>query len=339
MSKRSLISLALIALLAGGAWTGVYYATPATENASAFTIAPGESADAIIKSLEKQGIVRSGLLFKVALRQSGLGTALQPGTYDLRGVTSYVELVRRLTQGGVAASELVVRIIEGWSLRDIAANLAAIGYPKADAFFSATGKPAVLAGSPDYSAEFPSLAGKPRNVSLEGYLFPDTYRVYRDATPEDLVRTFLKNFEKKITPDLHRRIAASGHSFFQTLTMASIVEREVRGDDDRRIVADIFWRRLANGIALQADSTVNYATGKSIASVTAADLAVKSPYNTYKYPDLPPGPICNPGLSAIAAAAAPTPNDYWYFLTDKDGIVYYAKTLAEHNRNKAKYLR
>jgi UPF0755 protein len=191
----------------------------------------------------------------------------------------------------------------------------------------------------DLSEEFPFLAEKPAHVSLEGFLFPDTYRLYREAGPEDIVRTMLRNFDRKIDAELRAKIEASGRSFYEIVTMASIVEREVRTDESRRRVADIFWRRYDIGMALQADSTVNYVTGKSLAAVSFEDTKVDSRYNTYKYPGLPPGPIGNPGLAAIRATVDPLPNDAWYFLTDAEGNVHYGRNLDEHNRNKARYLK
>jgi UPF0755 protein len=184
------------------------------------------------------------------------------------------------------------------------------------------------------------LAAKPAGTSLEGYLFPDTYRLFKKATPGEIVGELAANLERRLEgAGLAEKIAASGHSLHEILTLASIVEREVRSPEDRRLVADIFWRRLAAGLALQADSTVNYATGKSVAAASAEDLKTASRFNTYRYPGLPPGPICNPGLSAIRAVLEPEPNRYWFFLTDDEGQVHYAATFEEHTQNKARYLR
>ena len=183
------------------------------------------------------------------------------------------------------------------------------------------------------------LKDKPSFVSLEGFLFPDTYRIYRDSSSEEMIKIFLANFEKKISPEMREKFTAQKRSVFAVIIMASIIEKEVRGDEDRRLVSDIFWRRLEKGMPLQADSTVNYVVGENNPSSTAEDLAFNSLYNTYKYPGLPLGPICNPGLSAIVAAIDPVSNANWYFLTDKTGAVHYAKTLEEHNRNKMKYLK
>jgi len=192
---------------------------------------------------------------------------------------------------------------------------------------------------PDYSAEFAFLAGKPPFVSYEGYLFPDTYRFFRGASPEEIVKKLVANLGRRLSEaGIIEKIAGRGTSLHELLTLASVIEKEVRTPEDRRLVADVFRRRLEIGMALQADSTVNYVTGKSVAAASSEDVAADSPYNTYKHRGLPPGPICNPGLDAISAALEPQANDYWYFLTDADGGVHYAKTLDEHNANKAKYL-
>lgn len=347
--KKALVILAFVAAaLAALSWTGAWLSTPVTEGAGAFVVAQGEGTAAIVSRLKAQGVIRSETLFKMALAGSGLDKKLQPGTYDLRGAKDFASIVRVLATGGVPANEFVLLVKEGWNLGDIKKALADAGYADADKLYFVTGIPATdhrtlssdKAPKPqDYAGEFSFLEGKPSYVSLEGFLFPDTYRLYRDATPMDVVKTLLANFDKKFSPELRKRAADRGRSVYDVVTMASIVEREVKTPEDRRKVADIFWRRIGKGMALQADSTVNYATGKSLPSVTYEDTQAVSRYNTYKYPGLPLGPISNPGLDALEAAIDPEPNDAWYFLTDADGNVHYARTLDEHNRNKARYLR
>ncbi len=339
--------IAALGLLAATAWAGAWLSTPATDDASSFVVVAGEKTDVIIAHLKEKGIVRSATLFKMALAKSGLSTKLQPGTYDLRYAVDFDGVIRKLAAGGVAANEKVLLVKEGWNLRDINDALTKLGFAGGD-LYRVTGMPAVDARTynsdkapraKDFSSDFPFLKDKPLYVSLEGFLFPDTYRLFKDATAEQVTRKMLENFDRKLTPELRERIAAQKRTVFEVVTLASVIEREVQADDDRRKVADIFWRRLERGMALQADSTVNYATGKGLASVTLDDTKYVSPYNTYKYPGLPLGPICNPGLSAIEAAVSPTPNDAWFFLTGKNGKVYYARTLQEHVSNKAKYMR
>ena len=149
----------------------------------------------------------------------------------------------------------------------------------------------------------------------------------------------LDNFSQKLEGNLTSKILAQKKSIFEIITLASIIEKEVRNPEDMKMVADIFYKRLNKGMALQSDATVNYITGKGLLQPTLADTQIDNRYNTYKYPGLSLGPISNPGLSAIIAAIEPNSNPYYYFLTTKDGAVIYSKTYEEHLRNKAKYLK
>ena len=185
--------------------------------------------------------------------------------------------------------------------------------------------------------DYDFLLSKPRNLDLEGYLFPDTYRIFRDASIKDVVQRTLNNFDQKLTPELRNEIERQGKTIHDIITLASILEKEVSTDYDRAMVADIFYKRIKIGMPLQADSTVNYVTGKSESRSTIIDTKTDDPYNTYKYKGLPPGPICNPSLSAIKAAIYPKANNYYYFLTTPDGQVIYSQTHDQHVAAKAKY--
>ncbi len=177
------------------------------------------------------------------------------------------------------------------------------------------------------------------SVGLEGYLFPDTYRVYFKPQPKKVLKIMLTNFERKVIPVVEEgKDLSPMKDLHSIITLASIVERESPAGERGRI-ADIFIRRLHAGIPLQADSTVNYVTGGNKPSLTYNETKIDSLYNTYKYRGLPPGPIANPGLAAIRAVLHPTSNEYWYFLSTKDGKIIYSKTLEEHNKAKAMYLR
>ncbi|OGF78794.1 hypothetical protein A2W54_04160 [Candidatus Giovannonibacteria bacterium RIFCSPHIGHO2_02_43_13] len=175
--------------------------------------------------------------------------------------------------------------------------------------------------------------------SDEGYLFPDTYRFYKDATPQDAVLKMKENFLKKITPDILGEIAAQKKTLDEIIIMASILEEEVKSTEDRKIVSEILWKRLKLGMGLNVDSALTYVLGKISAELTASDLKYDSRYNTYRYRGLPPTPISNPGMDAILAAMNPATTKYFYYLTGKDGKTYYAETLEKHALNKRKYLR
>lgn len=242
--------------------------------------------------------------------------------------------------------ENTLTFIEGWTLRDYGYYLENKGLFQAEELHEAVGFPAVdyrqskdLPQLTDWSDKFDFLKDKPKYVSLEGYLFPDTYRVYEDATIKDIVTKMLENFDKKLTPEMREEIIKRKKTIFQVVTVASLVEAEACAEADRYLVADIIWRRLAISMPLQLDSTINYATGEKKAAVSLAEQALNSPYNTYRYPGLPLGPIDNPSLAALQAAVYPEKNSYWYFLTGTDGKMHYGKNLDEHNRNKYRYLK
>ena len=191
-----------------------------------------------------------------------------------------------------------------------------------------------------YLKLFPELlADKPKNASLEGYFFPETYRFFKDTSPRRIIEKVLSETEKRLTADLRTEIKRQHKTIFEILTMASLVEAEGQSVKDRGLIADILWRRLRVGMLLQVDSSVNYVTGKKDARLSARDVKLDSGYNTYKYKGLPPGPINNPGFDSIKASVYPTANHYWYFISGKDGQMHYARTLDEHNVNIARYLK
>jgi UPF0755 protein len=196
----------------------------------------------------------------------------------------------------------------------------------------------VGADSPFEMHTFVLAARKPDDVDMEGYLFPDTYRFFTDASAKDVVLKMIDTMELRLG-EVVPATAASPRTVHEILTVASIIEREVMINEDRAIVADIFFRRLEVGMALQADSTVNYVTGKNAPSISNEDRGIDSLWNTYIHPGLPPSPIANPGLTSIQAVFEPEANDFWFFLTDADGVAHYARTNDEHNANKATYLR
>jgi len=347
MIRRALIiAIILVGLVAAASWGAVALSTPRVADIQSFEVVQGDSVRAVAERLERQRAIANARFFLWSVRDIDLASSLQPGAYDLRGARTLREIATTLASGGVASKEFTLRITEGQNLSDVKKALEDAGFAGED-LFRTTGIPAIdhrtlssdQAPKPkDLSKDFPFLAQKPSYISMEGFLFPDTYRIYKDATTEEVVKKLLANFDRKFTTEMRAAAVARGNSIYEIVTMASIVEREVRTPEDRRMVADLFWRRIGAGMGLQADSTVNYATGKSLPSVTADDLQNISAYNTYKYRGLPPGPISNPGLDALRAAIEPTANPYWYFLTDVSGAVHYARTYEEHLRNKRKYI-
>jgi UPF0755 protein len=175
------------------------------------------------------------------------------------------------------------------------------------------------------------------NKSLQGYLYPDTYRFFDDASAEDVIIKMVNNFQKKALPSLK---ATDTLSSYQVLILASIVEKEVAIPKDRQIVSGIFLNRLKDGMKLQSDATVNFITQSGRSQSTLDDLKIDSPYNTYQIGGLPPGPITNPSVEAIKAVINPTPSDYYFFLTTRDNPpkTIFSKTFEEHVKAKQQYL-
>lgn len=241
--------------------------------------------------------------------------------------------------------EITLTIIPGWNLRQVADYLVLKGVATStDAVFAITGKPAKQYKKTEAVYFGPSdelLEEKPYGLSMEGYLATETVRVFADADlAEGVIDKFYFTRKKEITSDMMVAARAAGKTMHEIFTMASIVEKEAKHDKDRPIVADILWRRLQKNWALQVDSSVHYAVDRSgDVFTTSKERQFDSYWNTYKYPGLPPGPICMPSLESINAALYPEKNSYWYFLSDMEGDMHYARTLEEHNQNKYKYLR
>lgn len=248
--------------------------------------------------------------------------------------------------------EETIKILEGWTSRDIGQYFERQGKWQSEEFLEVAGFPQVdyrtdkdMPALKDWSDKFSFLSDKPKYYGLEGYLFPDTYRIYASSTVADVIEKMLENFDSKLTEKMRSDIKKQGKSIYSIITMASIIEKEApisyqKGDNrDARIISGIFWNRLKSGIALGSDATLSYIFGDNNPAHSGKDLEVNSPYNTYKYRGLPPGPICNPGILAIEAAIYPITTDYYYFLTAEDGQVIYAHTNEEQSANKYKYLK
>lgn len=190
----------------------------------------------------------------------------------------------------------------------------------------------------EIKADYDFLSEKPASVDLEGFLFPDTYIFFKDATAVDIINRMLFNFDEKFTSDIRVEIEKKGKTIYEIVTMASILEKEVKTPEDMKIVSGIFWDRLEVGQPLQSCATIAYVLGEEKKQYSYEDTRAPSPYNTYTNKGLPRGPINNPGMRAITAAIYPTNTEYNYFLTDpKTGKTVFSKTIEEHEANKAKY--
>lgn len=297
-----------------------------------FFINEGEGVNQISEKLSQQGLIKNKLAFETSIWLWGKENKIIAGRHNLNKNITIRQLTRIITTNP-AYREVEIRIIEGWNSQKIASYLEEQGLFKAEEFLNY-----ITATDAGLIENYPVLNDLPFGKSLEGYLHPDTYRVYYDATPANVVRKMLGNFEQKLTPDLREEIARQNKTFFEVITLASIVEKEVATEEDQKIVAGIFLKRLRDNYPLQSDATVNYITGKGLVQPSFDDTKIDHPYNTYKYVGLPPGPIANPGLASIMAVIYPNNTPYYYFLTTPDGQVIYSKTYGEHLVNKRKYL-
>jgi UPF0755 protein len=257
-----------------------------------------------------------------------------------KGISTLFDRVlgRKSVSQIVLKDEKTLRVIEGYRNSDILNLLIKNNLVTADEF-------AVAQKSYNLS-KFSFLDDKPKETDLEGYLYPDTYRVYASSTASEIITKMLSNFDQKLTTKMRADIKAQGKTISEIVTMASIIEKEApisysTGDNrDAKIISGIFWRRIKSGQALQSCATLAYVLGVDKAQYSEVDTKTRSPYNTYQNPGLPPGPIANPGILAIEAAIYPTPSNYNYFLTPTDSReIIYAATYDEHLRNKNKYLK
>ncbi len=320
---KFLATLFLLLLIATAALAYVFLAPFGPHSETFVEISPGTSATRIAKQLAGSGIIRSQYAFDL-LRAAKPGT-LKAGEYRFDHPATLSEVYARLLKGDVYT--VTVTIPEGFNIFEIAQAVEAAGLaPKAN-FLAAERQHTELIAA--YS---------PRATSLEGYLFPDTYHFSRHATPAQMLTAMVRRFRQAAT---QLGLAAKpSETIARTITLASIVEKEVSQPAERPLVAGVFANRLTQGIPLATDPTVIYAAlldNRYRGAIYASDLLSGSPYNTYRHLGLPPGPICNPGIAALRAAISPAKTDYLYFVADENGHSRFSATLKEHTANVLEY--
>ena len=339
-STPRIIGAGFIIILIVIAIFGIYFGiaislTPNFEGIKEFTISQGQTFDEITTNLTQENLIQSKTIFELYLLLRGQRSQIQAGTYQFEPL-NIIKLANKLVTGE-AANEITIKLIEGWTVDEMATYLgeqkiAGCSLCSKENFLTAA-QVSKFKGNYDFLANLST-------ESLEGFIFPDTYRIFKDATPHQVIERALTNFSEKITPALQTEITAQGKNLYDVLIMASMIEQEVPHEEDRKIVAGILWKRLNDGMLLQVDSSLKYKIGKKDSNtLTFAELEIDSPYNTYKYKGFPPTPICNPGESAIRAAIYPKDSDYWFYLSDKQGNTIFSKTGEEHEANVEKYLR
>ncbi|MEK7605214.1 MAG: endolytic transglycosylase MltG [Patescibacteria group bacterium] len=315
---RKVSGLVIVLIILGVAaffWWGYTLSPvdPSNTQAVTFTIQPGSGIKAIATELKKQHLIKNTLVFTLMVKQLGLEKKIQAGQFRLSPSLSSRQIAESLTKG---TEDAWVTIPEGKRAEEVAEIL----------------KDKLSNYDPSWQAELDQH---------EGYLFPDTYQIPHDADIATIVKILTTTFDQKYEQVDTSRTTLSQN---QIVTLASLIEREARHPQDRPLISSVLHNRLDLGMALQIDATVQYALGYDQSqgtwwrnNLTLAEVQVSSPYNTYRQPGLPPGPIASPGLSSLQAAANPSDTNYLYYITDKNLINHYATTLEQHNANIRKY--
>jgi len=323
--------IVFLVALAVGVWTLAWVSSPmgGSNEPVLVSIPRGLTATGVGQRIKEKGLIRSARFFALTARVSGKSAALKPGLYELNRGMSLLQIIRKLEQGEFAA--VWITIPEGFTARQIARRLAARGLVSEESFMQAAYEghafPEVSAGA---------------DGSLEGFLFPDTYLIPLQADARFVVRRMVAAFQEKIGRPYAEQIRASelcrlvpGQTCLRSVViLASLIEREARKPEDRTKISGVIYNRLRRGMKLDIDATVQYARGEHKARLLYSDLAVDSPYNTYRHAGLPPGPIANPGKAAIEAALHPADTDALYYVARRDGRHIFSSTLEDHNAAK-----
>lgn len=307
----------LIIILFAGCFLWYTYQTspvnPKDTQKQMFAVDAGSGVKAIAKKLHAAHLIKNETAFYLTVKRLGIESKIQAGDFELSPALSNAEIAQTLTKGAI---DIWVTIPEGKRAEEVAQLLKDDGFPNYDTTWATT------------------------LHEEEGYLFPDTYLIKRDATISEIMSIFTTTFDQKYAAIVNK----TNLSKAQIVILASLIEREAKDDKDRPIVSSVMHNRIDQGMPLQIDATVQYAIGFDATEqtwwkkgLTYDDLKINSAYNTYVIAGLPPKPIANPGIKALIAAAQPDDTPYLFYITDKNGVNHYAKTLAEHNANIKKY--
>lgn len=283
-------------------------------------IPQGYSASQIVTLLEEEGIIANPTLFRFLLKVERAEQKLQAGSYLLSAQMRPLEIIEHLRSGRVATVRVVIP--EGFQIKQIAAVLAERGLADAERFIELASNAHLVFGE-NLPLDLPI-------PSLEGYLFPDTYYFSEGQREEDLIGQMVERFLQVTGENIVPLLEHSPFTLHEVVTLASIVEREIMVDYERPLVASVYLNRLAIDMPLQADPTVRYVTEEERPRVLYRDLEIDSPYNTYRYRGLPPGPIASPGLASMLAVLNPADTDYLFFLSRGDGTHEFTRTYSEH---------
>lgn len=339
-------SLLVVGGILSSVWGSVYekyLAPPDAESTTqiGFTVESGQSLTKVANNLEAAGLIRSRTVFKYYCDFAGMGQKIQAGSYLLTPSMTMNEIAEQLTMGDGNPIVRNITLIPGWTLEEFAAKLQKDGVIRDSSAFLELCRTGEKFSEYYYIADMlQSTTGL--RYALEGYLSPNTYEVYVDATDEDIIRRLLSQTENTFPVSRQDQADELGYTMHEILTLASIIEKEAKEEDFARVSA-VFHNRLKLDMPLQSDVTIHYVTGQREMALDADDLGVSSPYNTYRYRGLPPGPICAPSDAAIKAALEPDAEylamGYLYFCAaePESGRLVFAQTLQQHEQNVARY--
>lgn len=287
-------------------------------------IPQGSTTPKIASILKEKGLIRNELIFRLTAKFLGMDGSLKAGKYVLDNGMTPEEILERLKAGGILKETVTFTIPEGFELDEIATRLSSRGLGDRDVFLE-------LASDPNrFSESFPVFKDIPKGLNLEGYLYPDTYEVYTDSSEEEIIMKMLSRFQELYTEDLAIKAKELNMTLNEVITLASIIEREGKLDDERPIISAVFHNRININKPLESCATIQYALGERKERLTFKDLEIKSDYNTYANNGLPPGPIASPGIKSIEAAVNPSDVDYKYFVSNGDGSHTFSITYDEH---------
>jgi UPF0755 protein len=344
IALSSLLFIVTVLLMAGVfLYWGIYFPKDSGGEEQLFLINTGDSLSIVAQKLEEKGVIKSEYFFILYGLLTEDGRRIRPGNYKLSSSMNVIEIMSHVVSGG----EDRIIIIEGWNMRDIAEYLERNGYGEKEEFFKVAGYPTLYRDGVITSPREGSLINEEigilseikEGMPLEGFLFPDTYFIVPGTSIEDIVRSLVLNFEKRLTEEIRNEIRNSEFSFYEIITIASLIEKEVTDYEEKRIVSGIIRKRLDGGMRLQLDATVTYLTEKRSVDVSTRETRINSPYNTYYYNGLPVGPICNPGIESIRATLNPKETDFLYYLSKPTGETVFSKNFQEHVAAKERYLR
>jgi UPF0755 protein len=330
----------LMALGKNFIWNGIYapkYQGMVEEKL--FFVEEGRGVEEIAIKLEDEGLIRHQLFFKFYVLIRGISDELQTGVYLLSPSMSVSEIANKIAVGDVYTKKITIP--EGFTIRQIENRFSETFNREMNFAQFRTA---------DFQDEFNFLKDVPEDRGLEGFLFPDTYQFDYLVTEEEVAMAMLRNFDRKLTTEMRQEIERQDKTFFKIITMASIIEKEVRTLEDKKMVSDILWRRIGADMPLQADATIAYFleqqglmpeqgwTFQEMRREIGLAIKIDSPYNTYLRKGLPIGPISNPGINSLYAAINPKSNSYWFYLSTPEGKTIFSKTYQKHKTAINKYL-